>query len=192
MDIAWLLYFQIRESQAPLNIPTPTPAPDHSLGGHNELNGTSVEWAWGKRTIIPIILSRPLMATTHMMFALLSQISLWFRALFSCCANRTVRHSLAAAGEALNIAMILICARGCRGTGIHHRYESFFLRNWMIHRTHKQQLTTWGPQTSMQVKHLIPGACGRALRDVCGPPSKTSNCWWPQAEVRWKENPWKN
>ena len=33
----------------PLNIPTPTPAPDHLLGGHNELGGTSIEWAWGKR-----------------------------------------------------------------------------------------------------------------------------------------------
>ena len=33
----------------PLKIPTPTPAPDHLLGGHNELSGTSVEWAWGKR-----------------------------------------------------------------------------------------------------------------------------------------------
>ena len=27
-----LLYFQIRESQAPLNIPTPTHAPDHGIG----------------------------------------------------------------------------------------------------------------------------------------------------------------
>ena len=38
-----LFYFQVRESPAPLNIPTPTPAPDHLLGGHNELKTTSVE-----------------------------------------------------------------------------------------------------------------------------------------------------
>ena len=35
--------FQARESPAHLNIPTPTPAPDHLLGGHNELGGTIVE-----------------------------------------------------------------------------------------------------------------------------------------------------
>ncbi len=29
-----LIYFQIRESPTPLNIPTPNPAPDHPLGGH--------------------------------------------------------------------------------------------------------------------------------------------------------------
>ncbi len=38
-----LFYFQVRESPIPLNILTPTPAPDHLLGGHNELGGTSVE-----------------------------------------------------------------------------------------------------------------------------------------------------
>ena len=38
-----LFYFQVRESPVPLNIPTPTPAPDHLLGGHNELIGTIVE-----------------------------------------------------------------------------------------------------------------------------------------------------
>ena len=38
-----LSYFQVRESPAPLNIPTPIPAPDHRLGGHNELGGTKVE-----------------------------------------------------------------------------------------------------------------------------------------------------
>ena len=46
-----LFYFQVRGSPVPLNRPTPTPAPDHLLGGHNELAGTSVEWAWGKRVI---------------------------------------------------------------------------------------------------------------------------------------------
>ena len=34
------LKFQIRESPTPLNIPTPSPAPDHLLAGHNELGGT--------------------------------------------------------------------------------------------------------------------------------------------------------
>ena len=29
--------FQVRESPAPLSMPTPTPAPDHLLGGHDEL-----------------------------------------------------------------------------------------------------------------------------------------------------------
>ena len=38
-----LLYFQVRESPVPLRILTPTPAPDHLLGGHNELNGTSFD-----------------------------------------------------------------------------------------------------------------------------------------------------
>ena len=27
-------FFQVRDSPAPLNMPTPTPAPDHPLGGH--------------------------------------------------------------------------------------------------------------------------------------------------------------
>ena len=36
-------------------MPTPTPAPDHLLGGHNKLNGTSVEWAWGKRVGPPYL-----------------------------------------------------------------------------------------------------------------------------------------
>ena len=43
MEICQLFYFQVRESPAPLNIPTPTPAPNHLLGGHNELGGKSVE-----------------------------------------------------------------------------------------------------------------------------------------------------
>ena len=34
---------QAPSHEIPLNIPTPTPAPDHLLGGHNELGGTSVE-----------------------------------------------------------------------------------------------------------------------------------------------------
>ena len=38
---------EIWTSPTPLNIPTPTPAPDNLLGGHNELGGTSIEWAWG-------------------------------------------------------------------------------------------------------------------------------------------------
>ena len=32
MEVDKIKYFQIRESPAPLNIPTPTPAPDHPLG----------------------------------------------------------------------------------------------------------------------------------------------------------------
>ena len=63
MEFCQLFYFQVRESPAPLNIPTRTPAPDHLLGGHNELGGTSVEWAWGKRvsisTSIPLGTSKP-------------------------------------------------------------------------------------------------------------------------------------
>ena len=48
--VIWrLLYFQVRESPAPLNLPTPTPAPDHLLGGHNEVGGTIAEWALWKR-----------------------------------------------------------------------------------------------------------------------------------------------
>ena len=35
--------WKVREPPAPLNIPTQTPAPDHLLGGHNELGGTIVE-----------------------------------------------------------------------------------------------------------------------------------------------------
>ena len=42
-------YFRVREAPTPLNIPIPTPASDHLLGGHNELKTTSFEWAWGKR-----------------------------------------------------------------------------------------------------------------------------------------------
>ena len=38
-----LFHFQVTESPAPLNIPTPTPAPDHPLGGH--------ERAWGTRVL---------------------------------------------------------------------------------------------------------------------------------------------
>ena len=36
---------KIRNLKIPstLNMPTPTPAPDHLLGGHKELGGTSVE-----------------------------------------------------------------------------------------------------------------------------------------------------
>ena len=40
---------EVREFPAPLNIPSPTPAHDHLLGGHNELGGTITEGAWRKR-----------------------------------------------------------------------------------------------------------------------------------------------
>ena len=43
MKIGELDNLKIGTSPAPLNIPTPTPAPDHLLGGHNELGGTVVE-----------------------------------------------------------------------------------------------------------------------------------------------------
>ena len=43
----WLIYGLV-----PLNIPTPTSAPDHLLGGRNEPGGTLVEWAWGKQAAL--------------------------------------------------------------------------------------------------------------------------------------------
>ena len=33
-------FFQVRESPPPVNIPTPTPVPDHLLGGHERLGDT--------------------------------------------------------------------------------------------------------------------------------------------------------
>ena len=42
METWTLFYFQMRDTPSPLNIPTPTPAPDHLFGRHNELGGMSV------------------------------------------------------------------------------------------------------------------------------------------------------
>ena len=39
----FLNFRDFQESPNPLKIPIPTPAPDHLLGGHNELKTTSVE-----------------------------------------------------------------------------------------------------------------------------------------------------
>ena len=39
----YFFYFQVRESPAPLNIPTPNPATDHLLGGHNEVGGNRAQ-----------------------------------------------------------------------------------------------------------------------------------------------------
>ena len=45
-------YIQVRESSAPLNIPTPTTAPDHPLGGH--------EWAPWRRDLFSTFVHRHL------------------------------------------------------------------------------------------------------------------------------------
>ena len=41
--INFLNLSDFKKNTTPFEIPTPTPAPDHLLGGHNELNGTSVK-----------------------------------------------------------------------------------------------------------------------------------------------------
>ena len=43
LDNQFFESFRFPKNHKPLKIPTPTAAPDHLLGGHNELGGTSAE-----------------------------------------------------------------------------------------------------------------------------------------------------